>query len=170
MDRDLSHFIAAIRRVPLFQRLKTDQALILLKASERRSVDARETLCKYGEPSLEMFILLSGELSVRTREGVQIAKIAPIAPMGEMGIFTEEPRSATVTALQPSTLLVLTKAQIDMIMRRNPEIEIAISRNLIEILSERLRNANQEIAHLSRLIADQDAGAKTLEEEDDLTP
>ena len=39
-------------------------------------------------------------------------------------------------------------------MRLNPGIEITLSRNLIATLSERLREANKEIGHLQKLIAD----------------
>ena len=79
-----------------------------------------------------------------------------------MGIFTGEPRSANVMASEASSLLVLSKAKLDMFMRRNPPIEIIISRNLINTLSERLRTANQEIAHLQNLIADQGANPEDV--------
>lgn len=160
MEGDLSHFIQAVKRIPLFQGLKTEQALALLKISEQRVLEPRAKLVAFGDPSREMFILLSGQLSVRTRDGVQIAIIAPIAPVGEMGIFTGEPRSATVTAIDKAALLVLGKLHLDNLMRRNPDIELAISRNLITTLSERLRHANREIAHLQGLIADTEAGRK----------
>jgi CRP-like cAMP-binding protein len=157
MNTSLSQFIQVVKRIPLFQGLQTAQTLALIKVCQRRTLQRRENLCVYGEPSTEMFILLSGELSIRTSENVQIAKIAPIAPVGEMGIFTGEPRSATVMASEESSLLVLSKPRLDMFMRRNPPIEIMISRNLINTLSARLRTANQEIGHLQRLISDQDA-------------
>ncbi len=163
MELDPSHFVAAIRRIPLFEGLKPKQGMALLKSCERRSIAAREQLCKIGEGSEEMFILLSGKLSVRNEDGTQIALIEPIAPMGEMGIFTGEPRSATVLAGEPSTLLVLGKSRLNMFLRQNPDVELVISRNLIGILSERLRSSNQEIRYLTRMIKDQDAGAEAEE-------
>jgi sulfate permease, SulP family len=86
--------------------------------------------------------------------------------VGEMGIFTEEPRSATVMASEASSLLVLSKNKLDVFMRRNPPIEIIISRNLINTLSERLRKANQEIAHIQQLMADQSADPEDILEEE----
>lgn len=166
MNAALSQFVQVVKRIPLFADLKTDQVVALLKVCDRRKLEPREYLCAFGEPSNEMFILLNGELSVRTAEGVQIAKIAPIAPVGEMGIFTGEKRSATVMASTTSSLLVLSKVKLDMFMRRNPPIEIAISRSLINTLSQRLRTANQEIAHLQHLIADQGAEPEDVLEEE----
>jgi CRP-like cAMP-binding protein len=167
MQSDTSHFIAALRRIPLFQNLNPQQAMVLLKACERRSYGRSEILCQFGDSSDEMFILLSGELSVRTGEGTQIARITPIAPVGEMGIFTSEPRSATVVVREPATLFVLNKAQLDHLLRRNPDVELIVSRNLIALLSQRIRDTNREIAHLSGLLADQEAGAASLEEPED---
>ncbi len=86
-----------------------------------------------------------------------------------MGIFTGEPRSANVMASEASSLLVLSKAKLDMFMRRNPPIEIIISRNLITTLSERLRTANQEIAHLQNLIADQGANPEDVLDDEPAT-
>jgi len=51
-------------------------------------------------------------------------------------------------------LFVLSKAKLLALMRLNPGIEITLSRNLIATLSERLREANKEIGHLQKLIAD----------------
>ncbi|MFT5368764.1 MAG: CRP-like cAMP-binding protein [Candidatus Latescibacterota bacterium] len=169
MNAALSQFIQVVKRIPLFQGLKTDQALAMIKVCERRALQRREQLCGYGEPSNEMFILLSGELSIRTAQDVQIATIKPIAPVGEMGIFTGEPRSANVMASEASSLLVLSKAKLNVFMRRNPDIEIIISRNLINTLSERLRAANKEIAHLQILISDQGANPEDILDDEPAT-
>ena len=170
MEQDLPNFIQAIRRIPLFQGLKPDQALAIFKTCERRTLAPKGVLCELGAPSTEMFILLSGQLSVRTEGNIQVALINPIAPVGEMGIFTGEPRSATVIAREAASFLVLSKARLDHLMRRNSDIEVAISRSLIQILSQRLRDANRELAYLNRLIADQEAGKKALLEDPEEAP
>ena len=90
-------------------------------------------------------------------DGTQIAKIAPVAPVGEMGIFTDEPRSATVVATSASTLFVLGKYQLEGAMRQNKDIEITVSRNVIATLAQRIRQSNEELNHLRALIADQGA-------------
>lgn len=165
MDRMNRNQIAALRRIALFQNMSPQQAMTLLKVCEQRSYTRNETLCRFGEASDEMFILLSGYLSVRTQEGKQIARIDPIAAVGEMGIFTGEIRSATVVAREPVTLLVLRKPLIDPLLRRNPDVELIISRNLIRLLSQRIRDANREMAHLSSLLTDQETGATSREDD-----
>ena len=148
MDRDISQVVATIKRIPLFSDLRPEQAVLLLKACDQESIGAKEILCNFGDPSDRMFVLVSGSLSIRSEEDIQVAKIEPISPVGEMGIFTGEPRSATVVAREECSFLVLTKWQLDLLLRRNPDVELAIGRNLIRILSERIRGANDEIRHL----------------------
>ena len=80
MNNALSQFIQVLKRVPLFQGLKPDEAFLLLKSCDLRILDLREEYCVYGAPSNDMCILITGQLSVRTQEGIQVAFIDPIAP------------------------------------------------------------------------------------------
>jgi CRP-like cAMP-binding protein len=159
MGRDLTPFVAAIKRIPLFRGLTPEQAMMLLKSCETLSVAVNQTVCKVGDQSEKMFILLSGKLSVYSPAGVRVAFIEPVAPVGEMGMFTGETRSATVKTSEPSTMFVLGKPHLDHLLRRNPGVELVISRNLIRTLSERLIAANQEITHLGKLLSDQEEGS-----------
>ena len=102
-----------------------------------------------------MYILLSGELSVRTKDNTQIAKISPVEPVGEMGLFTDEPRSATLVATKDSSCFVLGKNPLEYAMRTNKDIEITLCRNVIATLAARLRGSHEELDHLRQLISDQ---------------
>ena len=62
--------------------------MVILKSCQNQSVVAQQTLCNFGEPSDKMFILLSGKLSIYSKEGAQVARIEPDAPVGEMGLFS----------------------------------------------------------------------------------
>lgn len=165
MNKEVSQFVEAVKRVPLFAGLQPTQAVTLLKVCERRSLSAGDTLCRFGDRSDQMYILLSGALSVRTEDDTQIAKISPVAPVGEMGLFTDEPRSATVVAAENATLFVLGKYQLENVMRNNRDIEVTVSRNVIATLAERIRKSNDEINHLRTLIADQGAPPEDPETE-----
>ncbi len=158
MSQDVSQFVATVRRIPLFAGLNPTQAVSILKVCDRTSVEAGNVVCRSGDRSDSMFILLTGVLSVRLEDGTQVAKIEPVAPVGEMGLFTEEPRSATVVAAEACSLFELGKYKLQGAMRQNKEIEINISRNLISILSQRLRDANSELSFLRGVVADQGTG------------
>ena len=156
MNKDVSQFAEAVKRLRLFSGLQPNQAALILRVCERRNLTSGETLCQFGDRSDQMYILLSGSLS---------ASISPLAPVGEMGMFTDEPRSATVVAAEDSALFVLGKYQLEGVMRKNKDIEVTVSRNVIATLAARIRQSNDELNHLWGLIADQGAPPEDDDEE-----
>ena len=155
MNKDITKINDVVKRVPLFAGLQLMQAVTLLKACEQRTLAAGEMLCQFGDESDSMYILLTGELSVRTKDNTQIAKVSPVEPIGEMGLFTDEPRSATLVATKNSYLFVLGKNPLEGTMRSNKDIEITLCRNVIALLATRLRSSAEELDHLRQLISDQ---------------
>lgn len=164
---DLAKFAAILRRIPVFEGVEPDHAKLILQGCEQRSLKPGDTICLAGEGSEALYILVSGKASVRGDTGAQIAVIEPIAPIGEMGVFTGEPRSATVVAREAASVLELSKPRLFSMLRRNPNLELVVSRNLIAILADRLRKANAELGHLQGLLSDQEEGAKAEEEAQD---
>ena len=69
---------------------------LLVDAFEFVSLDHGERLSAVGEPSNDVYILLSGKLSVFNAAGGFIADIEPIAVVGELGFFKNAPRSASM--------------------------------------------------------------------------
>ena len=61
---------------------------------------------------MEMLILLQGQLNVVGDAGEILAQISPGSPVGEIGLFTAEPRSASITDAEAAAGLVITKADL----------------------------------------------------------
>ena len=55
---NVTPLVATIKRIPFFQGLTPEQAMVILKSCQNQSVVAQQTLCNFGEPSDKMFILL----------------------------------------------------------------------------------------------------------------
>src|SRR5438309_9509586 len=68
---------------------------------------------------------------------VHIAYIGAGEPFGEMSMIDEKPRSATVVAVEKTTVRELHRDQFLQTLQTNPEIGIT----LLKILFERLREA-----------------------------
>lgn len=136
--------IKVINKIPMFSNLGEDQARRILQVCEFRQVGDYDYLCKAGERSDEMLVLLSGQLGVFTEENVQIATIGPVSPVGEMGLITGQPRSATVRALDPSNLLVFKKMAFDRLMRSNGKVCIQVYRNVMQTLWDRLLESKKK--------------------------
>lgn len=98
-----------IEKVPIFNNMGAENVKTVLQLCERRTVQPWDTLCKVREQSNDMAILLSGLLGVFNAENRQLSTIQPVALVGEVGLITGQPRTATVRAIQQSSMLVLGK-------------------------------------------------------------
>lgn len=135
--------LKVIDRIPTFAGLGQDSAKLILGLCEFRSAEIGQTLCHAGGQSDEMFVLLSGQLAVVNGDQVQLAVISPVAPVGEMGLITGQPRSATVRTTARANLLVIRKAGFDRLMRSNGVICTQVFRNVIQTMARRLGDSRQ---------------------------
>ena len=140
VDKGLA-LLKVIDKIPMFSHLGGENAKLVLQLCEFRSAESGDVLCAAGDQSDEMLILLSGQLGVYNTEHVQLATINPVAPVGEMGLITGQPRSATVRIMSKGNLLVIKKTAFDRLMRSNGELCSQVYRNVIQTLSERLQES-----------------------------
>jgi CRP/FNR family transcriptional regulator, cyclic AMP receptor protein len=140
----LRALLMIIGKIPMFSGLQAAHAKRVLSLCEFRSVEAGKTLFREGEPSDDMLILLSGRLRVSSADQVVLATIIPVAPVGEMGLITGQPRSANVDASEACTLLVLRKTAFDRLMRSHADICVRVYRSVIQTLSQRLRESDSQ--------------------------
>ena len=85
-----------------------------------------------------MYILISGELAVLTKDGEQCMKIDPVTTVGELGFMTKCQRPVGLVATTTSKVLRLSRSHFDRLLRSDPDIQTKVYRNIIDILSGRL--------------------------------
>lgn len=151
MMRESAHkFIKIISKIPMFQGLTPSQALEVLKAVEPKAFSPKQMVCEAGSKSTEMYILLVGQLAVRSRDGMPLATIDPIVTVGEMGLITGHARSATVVAVKPSNALMLSKMKFEVLLRKSPDLGLTIYRNVILTLTDRISENNRLLSSYQR--------------------
>jgi serine/threonine-protein kinase len=85
----------------------------------RKTFAAGETIIREGEPGDAAYIIVAGQCDIQKElpSGTEtLMSIGPGAVFGEMAIMTEGPRTATVVATEPTTVLVLTPAILELEM------------------------------------------------------
>jgi len=90
------------------------------------------------------------ELELEGRKVIRLKKVGPGAVFGEMGIYTLAPRSATVRASEQCTLYLMTTSKLEAIEKRAPQLVMSIHRYMINMLAERLAEANFKVRELMR--------------------
>jgi phosphoserine phosphatase RsbU/P len=133
-----------LRSVPLFRDLAPDTFADLVREMAQRRLDAGELLFSQDDNGAECFVILDGSLEVLTyingaEHRLEIYRAGQL--IGEMALIDRSPRSATVRALEPSTLFVLTEREFVRLIGSSPTLALAMLRNS----TSRVRNTNQRM-------------------------
>jgi CRP/FNR family cyclic AMP-dependent transcriptional regulator len=124
-----------LRSVWLFEGCTHRQLDQLATVAAVRAIPAGRHLSREGDPHREFMVIVDGKAEV-TRHGQYIATLGPGDFVGEMSLLDRTDRVATVIAAEPTTLLAMTGANFDMILRDHP----TFARNLLTVVSRRLRD------------------------------
>ena len=84
-----------------------------------------------GERGREFFVIVDGEVEVR-RKGRKVATLGPGSFVGEMALLSKIPRTATVTALTPLDVLVITDRAFVDLLDKMPDLWLKVARALAE--------------------------------------
>jgi SulP family sulfate permease len=113
------------------------------------SVPAGGTICKQGDAGDELFLLRRGRVSallpLETGKRHHVATFCRGDFFGEMAFIDQEPRSASVEAVTPTELFVLSRARFDAMAARYPALAGTIFERLAVAISKRLRSADTEL-------------------------
>jgi CRP-like cAMP-binding protein len=127
-----------VRAVPIFKELRDDFLVRLASVMDELSFPAKHTIFTEGQEGRSLYIVVSGKVRVHIGNR-DLAKLEQGTCFGEMSLFDAEPRSASVTTLEPCECLVLTQQQLYDAIDETPGIAI----NIIRLLSRRIRELNR---------------------------
>lgn len=129
---------ASIARVPLFARLTPEQIDVLAAATTTRRLAAREVLFHKGDPAAQVYVVASGRLKVSSTssggDDVVLNLLDTGEVVGELPLLVGGQRTATVTALEASELVVLDRREFLRFVRDHPEAAV----ELLAVLGERV--------------------------------
>lgn len=90
-----------------------------------------------GEPGHSMYLVIEGRVKIHDAEH-NVAEMGTGMLFGEMSILDWEPRSMSVTALQPTTVGIIHQTDFYQVLRDHPDT----MKDIVAVLSTRLRNQN----------------------------
>lgn len=112
---------------------------------------AGQVLVCEGEQSDAMYIVLSGRLRACTGVGertVTLGEISRGEVIGEMGVITGKPRSATVQAVRDCVLMRVGAADVEAVLHTWPNVALPLMRKLLE----RQARINQRATEQRRVV------------------
>lgn len=141
VDQLLLRFVSA---VDLFRKIELDDVAALLRQATRLDFESGEQVFGEGDEGHAMYIVTKGAFEVyRHVDGkhVYIASIDPGEHFGEIALLINRPRSASVRAIQSSSVLRLSKQAI-MSEHRAAAL---LFRNMAQMMAQRLVSVDNEV-------------------------
>jgi SulP family sulfate permease len=126
----------------------------LIHRCQRIEVEAGETIVRAGEAADSMHFILDGRVGIMipADEGrtTRVRSLGRYTTIGEMGLVSQAPRSATIQAEVASILYVLSADQFEAIKADDPALSQKLLTYFVSVMAERLTFANRTIAVLRR--------------------
>lgn len=142
---NVSDEINVLRTVPLLADLSPETLKLIAFSSERHNLVAGDVLFNSGDTSNGAYIVLSGQLEVSIdKDGSKkvIGSVDVGDLVGEVGILSNVPRTATVSAVDNASVLLLTREIFTDLIKTNS----SVNEKVIGLLSERLASATIELS------------------------
>jgi CRP-like cAMP-binding protein len=141
--------IALLGQVPVFETLAPEDLQHVAEVAVPRSFAPHQVIFREGDNSDTCYIVRSGHARAM-REHVDgrtlaLAHFGPGDIFGELAMFDDESRSATVETLDAVDSIALAGSDMRRLLRRHPDIAV----KLVISLGRRLRDANERLTRQS---------------------
>jgi CRP-like cAMP-binding protein len=137
--------VAALHKVDLFAGVPGRVLASVAATAEEVTVEPGATFIDDGAVEDCLYVIVSGTVRVHRGDHV-LAELGAGTSVGELAVLVPARRSASVTALDPTTLLKLRKPVLDELLADRPELATQVIRALVMRLRAR---AGHDAAHLA---------------------
>ncbi len=141
--------VGLLGRVPAFEALGPEDLQQVAQVAVPRRFSAGQVIFREGDESDTCYVVAGGHARALREHGdgrtIALARFGPGDIFGELAMFDDERRSATVEALDDLHALAILGHDMRRLMREHPDISV----KLVIALGRRLRAANERLARQS---------------------
>jgi CRP/FNR family cyclic AMP-dependent transcriptional regulator len=141
--------IALLHRVPVFSALSEEDLGRVAEVAVPRRFDAGAVVFREGDESNTCYMVRSGHArAIREHpdgRSITLANFGPGDIFGELAMFDNERRSATVETLESTEVIAILGGDMRRLLREHPDIAV----KLVAALGRRLRETNERLARQS---------------------
>ena len=113
-----------------------------------------ESVFRQGEPGDSLYLLCSGRVTISFRapdgQEIRLRSMLGHTLLGEMGVYRDMPRGASVLVDEPTVVYRLSLSSIKRMEQDDPALAHALHKFVVRTLASRLDFANREVAGLQR--------------------
>jgi CRP-like cAMP-binding protein len=129
-----------LANLPLLSACSQRELQKVARVTDEVEVEANATLMEQGQLAREAVVIVSGTAEIR-RDGTKVAVVGAGECVGELALLDHQPRSASVVALEPMTLLVIPSTAFTALLDDAP----GLSRKLLGSLAKRIRELDSRL-------------------------
>lgn len=138
-----------LARVPIFSTLEREDLERIARLAVPRSFAAGQVVFREGDASDTCYVVHTGHTRAVHEHGdgrtITLATFGPGEIFGELALFEDELRSATVEALQDTSVVAVLGPDMRRLMTEHPQLAL----RLATALARRLRESNERLARRS---------------------
>lgn len=131
-----------LQRIPIFSGFDRRRMERLGMLADEVMVPAGKVLMRQGDSGSDMMVVVRGSVAVE-RDGNRLNTLGVGDFFGEIALVDGGPRTATVTTLEPTTLLVITHRDFHAMMDEFPEV----AEQVLNALANRVRHLEPDVPH-----------------------
>jgi voltage-gated potassium channel len=121
-----------VARVPLFAELNAGEIADIMRLMRAQTVESGDLIVRRGEAAHSMYFVAAGEVEIELKDGRIRLGVGHF--FGEIAVLRQARRSATVTAVTRTSLLVLDAHDLHALMDREPRV----AERIHDVMHERL--------------------------------
>ena len=149
MASETTRALDALAHVPAFETLQPEDLERIAEVTVVRNFPADHAIFREGDASTTCYVLRTGHArAVREHadgRSIALAHFGPGDIFGELAMFDDERRSATIETLDEVEAIAIGSADMRRLLREHPDLAVEI----VVSLARRLREANERISRQS---------------------
>ena len=123
--------IEILKQIPFFANLSDEDLEAIGQKVQMQYFGVDQVIFEQGDYGEEMYIIKRGKVQV-LRDFSILAVLEDNAFFGEMALVSEEPRNATIKAVEETECLVLSKPHFRELLESKPSIAEAVSYEVVK--------------------------------------
>lgn len=157
---------AELRKLSVFQHMRDEQVMRLAKFARVQDVAQGGYLFREEDRSMDFYVVKEGRIEIRkdTPFGPQIlGSLGPDTIFGEMNFIDRTHRSSDAIAVEPSASYIFSFSALDQLMDEEKELAVGLHWAFWRSLTEKVREANEQLKLFFQEDAKKGAGRKRVE-------
>ncbi len=136
----MSEIESALRDAGLFSGVDARTVSRVARQGTLRSYAPGEVIIRQGDAASAFYLILKGRVAVAQEANGQVNQLGTQEPgsfFGEMALIEDHPRTASVTAIEPTECFLMVAWEFTALMHEHPSVTEALLRELITRIHRR---------------------------------